>query len=202
MSTVGQRTRKSILEAAVNLASLRGLEGLSIGSLADELKMSKSGLFAHFGSKEDLQLATVEEASARFIDAVWKPAMSAPRGLPRLRALCDSWLSYAERRVFPGGCFFAAASAEFDGRPGPVRDRIAALMKEWIDALAGAVKRAQETGEIDPDLDPTQIAFELHALMLGANWSLQLHQDEAAMRRARIAVDQRLASIERTPAQV
>ena len=194
--SVGERTRNSILETAVDLASLQGLEGLTIGMLAEELKMSKSGLFAHFGSKEELQLATVEAASARFIREVWTPAMKADRGLTRLRALCDSWLSYAERRVFPGGCFFASASAEFDGRPGPVRDRIASLMKEWLDALSGAIERAQATGEVDREVDPMQVAFELDALMSGANWAFQLHRDERAFERARTAINQRIDAVE------
>lgn len=193
--TVGERTRQSILETAVNLASLQGLEGLTIGMLAEELQMSKSGLFAHFGSKEELQLATVDAASQRFIREVWVPAMKAERGLRRLRALCDSWLSYAEGRVFPGGCFFASASAEFDGRPGPVRDRIATLMKEWLDALSGAIERAQATGEVDQRIDAAQVAFELHALMSGANWSFQLLRDEKAFDRARVAITQRIDAI-------
>src|SRR5687767_8985814 len=118
----GERTRQSILERAVDLASLEGLEGLTIGRLADELKMSKSGLFAHFGSKEELQLATVEAASQRYVAEIFAPALKEPRGYPRLLAICDSWLSYIKRGVFPGGCFFAAASFEFDSRPGAVRD--------------------------------------------------------------------------------
>jgi len=120
----GQRTRASILQRAVDLASLEGLEGLTIGRLAEELKMSKSGLFAHFGSKEELQLAAIDAAGQRFIDVVVKPAIEAPRGYPRLVAICNSWLDYVRRRVFPGGCFFAAASFEFDGRPGIVRDAV------------------------------------------------------------------------------
>jgi AcrR family transcriptional regulator len=198
--SAGERTRNSILEAAVDLASLQGLEGLTIGILADELQMSKSGLFAHFGSKEELQLATVEAASERFIREVWTPAMKSERGLARLRALCDAWLSYAQRQVFPGGCFFASASAEFDGRPGLVRDRIATLMEDWLDALAGAVERAQATGEVDPHADPSQIAFELHSLMSGANWAFQLYRDPKAFRRARAAIEHRTAQIELVPA--
>jgi AcrR family transcriptional regulator len=191
----GERTRHSILDAAVDLASLRGLEGLTIGTLAEELQMSKSGLFAHFGSKEELQLATIDAAAERFVAEVWAPAREADRGLPRLRALIDAWLSYAERQVFPGGCFFASASAEFDGRPGAVRDRIAHLMKEWLDSLAGAVQRAQATGQIAADADAEQIAFEIHSLMTGANWAFQLHRDPQAFQRARKAIEQRIASI-------
>jgi AcrR family transcriptional regulator len=191
----GERTRHSILDAAVDLASLRGLEGLTIGTLAEELQMSKSGLFAHFGSKEELQLATIDAAAERFVAEVWAPAREADRGLPRLRALIDAWLSYAERQVFPGGCFFASASAEFDGRPGAVRDRIAHLMKEWLDSLAGAVQRAQATGQIAADADAEQIAFEIHSLMTGANWAFQLHRDVKAFQRARTAIEQRIAAI-------
>src|SRR5687768_5303763 len=135
----GVRTRTSILDRAVDLASLEGLQGLTIGRLAEELGMSKSGLFAHFGSKEELQLAVIEAASERYIQEIFLPALALPRGFPRLMAICQSWLSYVERRVFPGGCFFAAASFEFDGRPGPVRDQIRKLMDEWIGALEKAI---------------------------------------------------------------
>jgi AcrR family transcriptional regulator len=131
----GDRTRRAILESAVHIASAEGLEGLTIGRLATELSMSKSGLFAHFGSKEELQIATVEAARAIFIHEVIKPAFDAAEGLPRLWKLCDIWLSYVQKGVFRGGCFFAAVAAEFDSRPGPVRDRIAEIMKEWLTAL-------------------------------------------------------------------
>src|SRR5215471_12370135 len=119
----GERTRESILRAAVDLASVEGLEGLTIGRLADELKMSKSGLFAHFGSKEDLQLATVQMARQIFVEQITRPALSAPKGMPRLWSIIDRWLAYIERGIFKGGCFFTAASFEFDSREGPVRDR-------------------------------------------------------------------------------
>src|ERR1043166_4628074 len=122
----GERTRRAILETAVHIASAEGLEGLTIGRLATELSMSKSGLFAHFGSKEELQLATVEAARDIFVREVIRPAFEAPKGVARLWGLCDVWLEYVRREVFRGGCFFAAAAAEFDGRPGAVRDRIAA----------------------------------------------------------------------------
>src|SRR5246127_342650 len=122
----GVRTRESILRVAVDIASVEGLQGLTIGRLAEELEMSKSGLFAHFGSKEELQLATVEAARQRFVDEMFRPALRAPRGYPRLLAICRSWLDYIKRGVFPGGCFFAAASFEFDGRPGPIRDAVVA----------------------------------------------------------------------------
>lgn len=191
----GERTRRQILDLAVHLASVEGLEGLSIGGLADKLGMSKSGLFASFGSKEDLQLATIEHASQIFIQTVVRKALLAPRGLPRLWALCDSWLDYAGRKVFRGGCFFAATSAEFDSHPGPIRDRLAARMKEWLNTLEVAVRKAQEAGHLSADADPAQLAFEIHSLFLGANWAFQLHGDFAAFDRARGAIRQRLTAL-------
>lgn len=196
----GERTKQSILERAVDVASLEGLEGLTIGRLADELKMSKSGLFAHFGSKEELQLATIEAASQRYIREIFTPALQQPRGLPRLHAICDAWLSYIRRAVFPGGCFFAAASFEFDSRPGPVRDRVSALMSDWIDALEKAIRMARDEGHLRDDVDPAQLAFELNALFFGANFAFYLQHDEQALERARKAVDARLEALRVTPA--
>jgi AcrR family transcriptional regulator len=188
----GARTRQAILEAAVDIASEEGLEGLTIGRLAAELSMSKSGLFAHFGSKEELQLATVETARDVFVREVIRPAFEAPKGLARLWGLCNVWLEYVRREVFRGGCFFAAAAAEFDGRPGAVRDRVAAIMKEWLAVLARSVAEAQSEGQLDPAADPAQLAFELNALEMGANWAYQLHGDRQAFARARTAVLERL----------
>src|SRR4030081_2511103 len=144
----GAKTRRQILDLAVDLASVEVLRGLSIGGLAARWGMSKSALFASFGSKEELQLATIEHASQIFINAVVRNAMMAPRGLPRLWALCDSWVDYAGRKVFRGGCFFAAASAECDSHPGPIRDRLAALMKDWLTTLEVAARKAQEAGHL------------------------------------------------------
>jgi len=191
----GERTKNSILERAVDLASLEGLEGLTIGRLADELGMSKSGLFAHFGSKEELQIAAIEAAARRFIDEIFTPAIGEPRGYPRLMAICRSWLSYLRRGVFPGGCFFAAASFEFDGRPGPVRDTVRRLMDDWIGALEKAVRMAIEEGHLDADVDPAQLAFELNSLFFGANFSFYLRNDARAIDRAERAVEQRLESL-------
>jgi AcrR family transcriptional regulator len=197
----GDRTRQSILEKAVDLASLEGLEGLTIGRLAEELKMSKSGLFAHFGSKEDLQLATIEAASQRYIREIFAPALGEPRGYPRLMAICTSWLSYIRRSVFPGGCFFAAASFEYDSRPGPVRDRVRQLMNDWIEALEKAVLMAQEEGHLDPALDPAQLAFELNSLFFGANFAYYLRDDEQALERADRAVRSRLEALRTRPSK-
>jgi len=186
----GVRTREAILARAVDIASVHGLEGLTIGYLAEQLGMSKSGLFAHFGSKEDLQLATIEAARQRFIDKVTMPAICAAKGMPRLWRLIDFWLSSGEKNVFKGGCFFSAASFEFDSRRGPVRDRVSAIMKEWIEAIARAVKLAQEAGHVDAKLDATRLAFELHAIAMSGHWAHQLLDDAQAYTRARaIALD-------------
>jgi AcrR family transcriptional regulator len=190
----GDRSRQAILEVAVHLASVEGLDGLTIGRLASETGMSKSGLFAHFGSKEDLQLATVDAARSIFIEKVIRPAFEAKKGLPRLRRLCEIWFDYAENHVFRGGCFFAAASAEFDSRPGRVRDRIAEIMKEWLEVLRWAIVDAQEAGQFDLKMDAIQLAFEINALEIGANWALQLFGDKQAFTRARTAVLERLGS--------
>ena len=192
----GERTRAAILRTAVDLASIEGLEGLTIGRLAAELTMSKSGLFAHFGSKEELQLATIEAAREIFIDEVVRPAMAESEpGLGRLWCLCDRWIEYAQRGVFSGGCFFAAASSEFDGRPGPVRDRIAAVMQEWLGGLERGVREAQAEAHVDPKADARQLAFEFHAFGLGANWGFQLYGDLKAFTRAREAIRHRLQGV-------
>src|SRR5215211_4569902 len=189
----GERTRQAILGAAVDLASAEGLEGLTIGRLASETGMSKSGLFAHFGSKEDLQLATVEAAREIFIGEVIRPAFAAEQGISRLWKLCDIWLLYVRGGVFRGGCFFAAAAAEFDSRPGPVRDRIAEIMKEWLSTLRKAIVEAQNAGQLTKQIDATQLAFEFNSLELGANWAFQLYGDLKAFKRAREAIRERLS---------
>jgi AcrR family transcriptional regulator len=181
----GARTRESILRVAVNLASVEGLEGLTIGRLALELKMSKSGLFAHFGSKEELQLATVETARQIFVAYVIRPALAHPEGMPRLWALCDRWLGHVETRVFEGGCFFTAASFEFDSRPGPVRDSIVAAMREWLRILSRAVDEARKAGHLNMAVDPQQFAFEIYSLAIGAHWGFQLLGDKKALSKAR-----------------
>ena len=187
----GLKTRRAILRKAVNLASLEGLEGLTIGKLASALRISKSGLFAHFGSKEDLQCAVVDEARDIFVEKVVRPAYEF-HGLKRLRALCENWLSYGEKKVFPGGCFFSAASLEFDDRPGRVRDQIVVLMKKWLRNLEHAARDAQLAGEIKKEVDVRQLAFEIHALAMGANWSSRLFRDQNAFRLVRGSILQRI----------
>ena len=191
----GERTKQSILERAVDIASLEGLEGLTIGRLADDLGMSKSGLFAHFGSKEDLQLATVAAAAERFINEAVRPAFKAERGYPRLLAICRAWISYVRREVFPGGCFFAAASFEFDGRPGAIRDAIANLMDEWVGAIEKAIVMAKDEGHLVAAVDPKQLAFEINSLFFGANFAYQLRGDKKALERATKAIEHRLESV-------
>jgi AcrR family transcriptional regulator len=181
------------LATAVDIASVEGLEGLTIGRLASELGMSKSGLFAHFGSKEDLQLSTIAAARGIFIEAVVEPARSAERGLPRLEALIDHMLTYLRREVFRGGCFFDAVRAEYDSRPrGPVRDTIEAQFASWEKLLADRVRAAQREGHLDADIDPEQLAFELDALATAANVRYQFARDETAFDRARRAIAERL----------
>lgn len=187
----GLKTRRAILRKAVNLASLEGLEGLTIGKLATALGISKSGLFAHFGSKEDLQCAVVDAARDIFVEKVVRPAYEF-HGLKRLRALCENWLSYGEKKVFPGGCFFSAASLEFDDRPGRVRDQIVELMKKWLGNLEHAARDAQLAGEIQKEVDVRQLAFEIQALAMGANWSSRLFRDQNAFRLVRGAILQRI----------
>ena len=177
--------RDAIIERAVEVASEEGLEGLTIGRLSSELGLSKSGLFGHFGSKEELQLAAVDAASAIFFDEVIKPALAEAEGPARLRAYCEGWVGYLEREVFSGGCFFAAASTEFDGRPGPVRDRLRDGQRAWFDELE---KQAQKAG-LD---DPAQLVFEVHALVQGANARYQLFGEKDAFERARRAVERLL----------
>jgi AcrR family transcriptional regulator len=195
LETKGQRTRNSILEIAAALATEEGLEPLSIGRLAEATEMSKSGLFAHFGSKEELQLATVEYAAALFVAEVIEPARSAPRGLARIWALCDHMIGYAERQVFPGGCFFAATSFEFNNRPGPVRDRIEEMIRSWLSYLEHAVEQAQEAGELDPNASAREVAFQLDAFAQASNAQYQLFRDRQVFDDARRAIQERLESL-------
>src|SRR5579864_3512149 len=148
------KTRQEILRTSMDIASAEGLEGLSIGRLAAKLHMSKTGIFAHFGSKEQLQLATVNAAKDIFMEQVVQPALTHARGVPRLRAMLESWISYVENIVFRGGCFFAAASAEFDSRPGPVRNQIASLTKDWMQALQGEISFAQTSQQMKRSVNP------------------------------------------------
>ncbi len=188
------RTRSAILQHAADRASMDGLEGLTIGGLASELRMSKSGLFAHFGSKEGLQLAVVEHAAVRFAEEVVAPAQQAPAGAERLRAYCERYLDYLEHSVFAGGCFWAAAGCEFDDRPGAVRDAIADGIRAW---LAELERQAQIAGLPRP----AEVAFEIYSLGLGANTCARLLQDTHAFARTRATIQQLLVAGELHPSE-
>ena len=188
----GEKTRQEILEAAVHIASAEGLEGLTIGRLADDLHLSKSGLFAHFGSKEELQLAVIAKARDIFVREVVDPAFESERGLVRLLAMLDEWLAHIGRSVFRGGCFFMASAIEFDSRPGHVRDLIAELSRSWLDAIENEARYAQTLGQLDSRVDTAQLAFELHALVDGANWYYNLFEDKRAFDQARTGILDRL----------
>ena len=192
----GNRTRESILQAAADLASVEGLEGLTIGRLATELGISKSGLFAHFGSKEELQLATIDAARRRFVDHVVKPSRSLPRGRARLEALMTDWLAYFRSEVFDGGCFFHAIKAEFDSRPdNAVREVVTEDVRQFLGFLTREVRKAQEAGDLDPAVEPEQLAFELDALGAAANQQFQLMQDPGVFDRAETAIRARIESV-------
>jgi AcrR family transcriptional regulator len=188
----GERSRQAILEEAARLATVEGLEGLSIGRLASAVGMSKSGLYAHFKSKLELQLATIETADTVFRSEVVDPGLAAPAGTARVLALCDAFLSHVERRTFPGGCFFAAVAAEMNVRPGPVRDRIGEFVGGWMGAIEGGIREAQALGEISAEVDPTQLAFETNAMLIGANLAFPLFGDPGILERARVGVRDRL----------
>jgi AcrR family transcriptional regulator len=188
----GERSRTAILDEAARLATVEGIGGLSLGRLADEVGMSKSGLFAHFGSKEELQLATVETADSIFQEKVLEPAAEATGGLERLRRLTGGYLDYVESGIFPGGCFFASVLVEVSMQPGPVRDRLLAFLDDWLDRLEAAVRDAQREGDIDKAEDPGQLAFELESLLLLANTQFTVAQNPQPIKRSRKAIERRL----------
>ena len=178
-------TRAAVTQAAVDRASVEGLEGLTIGGLAGETEMRKSSVFSLFGSKEELQRATLDAAIEQFRDQVWGPVADERPGLPRLLALCDSWLDYHRREAMPGGCFLTTATIEYDARPGPMRDAVAATMKRWLGALEREAATAIEAGELPADADPADVAFELNALAAAASYGFQLWRDPEVFERAR-----------------
>jgi AcrR family transcriptional regulator len=188
----GERSRSAILGEAARLATVEGIEGLSIGRLADAVGMSKSGLFAHFGSKEELQLATVESADAVFKERVIEPAWDASTGFERLRRLVDGYLRYLEADTFPGGCFFASVLAEVDMQPGPLRDRLVSFLGDWLGRIETAVHEAQAQGAIDPTEDAGQLTFEIEAALLLANAQYIVGRTSEPLERARRAIERRL----------
>jgi AcrR family transcriptional regulator len=188
----GERTRSAILHAAVSLATVDGLEGLSIGHLAAAIGMSKSGLYAHFGSKQELQLATVEEAGRNFTDEVIRPALAAPAGRAQLEAVCEAFFAHLQRRTFPGGCFFAGAVLEMGTRPGPVKEAVADFQAGFVDLIRGFAATAIEQDELPSDDDPNRLAFELNGIILATDANFVLRDDPAVLDLARQIVRRRL----------
>jgi AcrR family transcriptional regulator len=186
----GEQTRQAILARAFEIAKTVGLSGLSIGRLAEETGLSKSGLFAHFGSKEALEVAVVGEAARQFVEFVMVPALQRPRGVPRIRALFDRWIQWGER---PGGCFFVGAAAELDDRSGPPREVLAQTCKDWLDTLATAARIAITEGHFRPDLEPDQFAFEAYSIMLGFHAYQKFLREPASLGRARAAFERLVA---------
>lgn len=175
------RTRDAIIARSIEIASVEGLEAITIGRLASDLEMSKAGVLGGFGTKEELQRAALAAAIDVFRREVWEPSAEAEPGLARLEAICEHWLSYLERRVFPGGCFLTAASCEFDDRPGPVHDAIANALALWLKTLEQEAQRAVDEGELPQGSDAALIAFQLNAVAMGANQALQLLGDRRAL---------------------
>lgn len=190
----GEATRQTIVTQAMRIASRIGLESLSIGALAKELALSKSGLFAHFRSKEALQKQVLDLAAVRFIETVVKPAVAHPRGEPRVRALFDNWLAWGMSDTLPGGCIFVAASIELDDRPGPVRDHLVALQRDWQAARTRVMRIAIEAGHFRPDADPEQLAHDFFSIMLGCHYAARLLHDPKAEEKARTAFENLLAA--------
>jgi AcrR family transcriptional regulator len=199
--TKGEKTRTAVLDEAVRIASKLGLEGLTIGSLAEATEMSKSGLFAHFGSREELQLAVLERGREKFGEAVLIPALAKPRGIPRLRAVFANWLDWTESAELPGGCVMLGAAVEFDDQPGAVRDRVSALQREWMESLARTIRGAIEEGHLRRDTDVEQFVFECFGIALVCHHHRRLFGDKRARTRALAAQDALIARhVGKTPA--
>jgi AcrR family transcriptional regulator len=181
-------SRATAVEAAVDLASVEGLEGITIGRLAGELGMSKSGLIGRFGDKQAMQRAVLASAVRRFTDAVWRPASRMQPGLPRLEAIVDAWVGHLRDGVFPGGCFVTTVSVEYDSRPGPLHDDVAEVVSRWLHVLEAEARRAQKAGDLPADRDPADVAFELHSLASGGSVVGRLTADAAALDRTRAAM--------------
>jgi len=199
--TKGERTRAAILDAGFHIVSKAGLEGLTIGTLAEATGMSKSGLFAHFGSREELLLAVMDRGQQEFVRVVINPALAKPRGLPRLKALFVEWLGWTESADLPGGCPMIGGAAEFDDKPGVVRDALAAGQRGWIDTLTRATRQAIEQGQLAPDSDPEQISFELFGIALVVHHHRRLLGYEKARQRALAAFDALIERYASSPAR-
>lgn len=194
----GQQTKASILDAALGMATHYGLEGLSIGTLAEAMQMSKSGVFAHFGSREELQIAVIRHYFARFEHDVFYPALEEPRGLPRVRALFANWMQQVATEI-ESGCIFISGAVEFDDRPGTVRDALAQSMQTWLAALHRAIVQAQNCGHLRPEADAQQIAFEIHALILALHYEARFLNNPHAIERAHRGFDRILSTHQSAP---
>ena len=188
----GQQTKAAIIDAALNLAAQVGLEGLSIGAIAELTQMSKSGVFAHFGSREELQISVVREYHTRFEQEVFYPALKAPRGLPRLRTMFANWMKRISAEI-DAGCIYISGAVEFDDRPGPVRDALVELVKTWMAAMDRAVAQAKAEGHLRADVDQKQIAFEIHALILALHYETRFLRSPGSLKRANAGFDHILA---------
>ena len=194
----GELTRNAILDRATALASRLGLGGLTIGHLSEELGLSKSGLFAHFGAKDALQVEILRFAAGRFVSEVVRPALAAPRGEPRVRAIFERWMDWGRSRVVPGGCLFVSSATELDDRPGPARDELVRLQREWLETIAICFRSGITEGHFRADADPEQFAHDLYAVMLGCHHAMRLLRDPSAESRARKAMEALLAAARRT----
>jgi AcrR family transcriptional regulator len=194
----GQQTKAAIVEAALGLASQIGLEGLSIGALAEVTGMSKSGVFAHFGSREELQISVVREYHTRFEDEVFSPALREARGLPRLHAMFANWMKRTSAEI-DSGCIYISGAVEFDDRPGPVRDALASSVKDWLAAMNRAVVLAKQEGHLRTDADEEQVAFEIHGLILALHYEARFLRNPGALARANTGFDNILARYGATP---
>ncbi len=192
-TTKGERTRAAILDAALRIVSKAGLDGLTIGTLADATGMSKSGLFAHFGSREELLLAVLAHGQTECTEVVFQPAMAKPRGLPRLKAMFTNWLDWTESAELPGGCPMIGGATEFDDKPGPVRDMLAGGQRTWIDTLKRTVRQAVDEGQLPAGTDPEQIAFEMFGIALVVHHHRRLLGYPKARARALAALDKLLS---------
>ena len=188
----GQQTKQAIVQAAVSMSTQVGLEGLSIGHLAERMHMSKSGVFAHFGSREELQISVIREYFASFEQEVFYPALKAPQGLPRVRALFDNWMKRVAVEI-ESGCIFISGAVEFDDRPGPVREALASSVQTWLQALYRAVVLAKQCGHLTPDADEQQVAFEIHALILALHYEARFLKNPGSLARANRGFDDILA---------
>jgi AcrR family transcriptional regulator len=193
----GELTRQAILDRATALASRLGLEGVTIGRLSEELGLSKSGLFAHFGAKDALQVEILRFAADRFVQDVVRPALATPRGEPRVRAIFERWMAWGRSHTVPGGCLFVAAATELDDRPGRARDELVRMQRDWLDTIAICFRSGITEGHFRPDADAEQFAHDLYAVMLGCHHATRLLRDPAAESRARVAVEALLAAARR-----